>query len=174
MLLFLYLTTLRSTRLPGSPEAHVVLLRGSALTRAHAHARHADVGRGEPSPGADVGGVSPVPVQMWAGEPSPGVDVAAVPRASLQVRSHAAAQSRQPPACDGAPGTRLCSGVINSRDGRRPADGRSDAQDSALRASTCPRVRGTAVAPVPHAWLTCHIRHTRHVLKGCPLCTQST
>ena len=24
-------------------------------------------GRGEPSPGADVGGVSPVPVQMWAG-----------------------------------------------------------------------------------------------------------
>jgi hypothetical protein len=28
----------------------------------------ADVGRGgEPSPGADGGGVSPVPVQMWAG-----------------------------------------------------------------------------------------------------------
>jgi hypothetical protein len=25
-------------------------------------------GRGEPSPGADVGGVSPVPAQMWAGE----------------------------------------------------------------------------------------------------------
>jgi hypothetical protein len=24
-------------------------------------------GRGEPSPGADVGGVSPVPVQMWQG-----------------------------------------------------------------------------------------------------------
>ena len=24
-------------------------------------------GGGEPSPGADVGGVSPVPVQMWAG-----------------------------------------------------------------------------------------------------------
>jgi hypothetical protein len=44
-------------------------------------------GRGEPSPGADVGGVSPVPAQMWAGraqcrrrcgrgEPSAGADVA--------------------------------------------------------------------------------------------------
>ena len=33
-------------------------------------------GGGEPSPGADVAGVSPVPVQMWRGEPSPGADVA--------------------------------------------------------------------------------------------------
>jgi hypothetical protein len=29
----------------------------------------------EPSPGADVGRTSPVPVQMWEGEPSPGADV---------------------------------------------------------------------------------------------------
>jgi hypothetical protein len=46
-------------------------------------------GRGEPSPGADVAGVSPVPVQMWQGrgqsrcrcgkvEASPGADVAGV------------------------------------------------------------------------------------------------
>ena len=45
--------------------------------------------RGEPSPGSDVAGVSPVPVQMWQGsaqsrcrcgrgEPSPGADVAGV------------------------------------------------------------------------------------------------
>ncbi len=33
-------------------------------------------GRSEPSPGADVEGVSPVPVQIWAGEPCPGADVA--------------------------------------------------------------------------------------------------
>ena len=37
-------------------------------------------GRGEPSPGADVAGVSPVPVQTWTwGEPSPGAHVAGVP-----------------------------------------------------------------------------------------------
>ncbi len=46
-------------------------------------------GRGGPSPGADVGGVDPVLVQMWAGwaqsrcrcgrgEPSPGADVGGV------------------------------------------------------------------------------------------------
>jgi hypothetical protein len=34
--------------------------------------------RGEHSPGADVVGVSPVPVQMWLGEPSPGADVAGI------------------------------------------------------------------------------------------------
>ena len=33
---------------------------------------------GEPSPGADVGAVSPVPVQISAGEPSPGADVGGV------------------------------------------------------------------------------------------------
>ncbi len=38
-------------------------------------------GRGEPSPGADVAGLSPVPVPMWQG--SPGADVAAVLRESL-------------------------------------------------------------------------------------------
>jgi hypothetical protein len=32
----------------------------------------------EPSPGVDVAGVSPVPVQMWPGEPGPGADVVAV------------------------------------------------------------------------------------------------
>ncbi len=42
--------------------------------RARKHATRG-CGRGEPSPGADVGGASPVPVQMWAGEPSPGADV---------------------------------------------------------------------------------------------------
>ena len=36
---------------------------------------------GEPSRGADVAAVSPVPVQMWEGEPSPGADVAPRPRA---------------------------------------------------------------------------------------------
>ncbi len=42
--------------------------------------RSEDVVRGEPSPSADVAGVSPVPVQMWrgGGEPSPGADVARV------------------------------------------------------------------------------------------------
>jgi len=35
-------------------------------------------GRGEPSPGADAGGVGPVPVQMWQYEPNPGADVAGV------------------------------------------------------------------------------------------------
>ncbi len=35
-------------------------------------------GTGEPSPGADVAGGSPVPVQMCTGEPSPGADVAGV------------------------------------------------------------------------------------------------
>ena len=33
-------------------------------------------GRGEPSPGADVAGVSPVPVQTWVAGPSPGAVVA--------------------------------------------------------------------------------------------------
>jgi hypothetical protein len=37
--------------------------------------RRCRCGRGD-SPGADVAGVSPVPVQMWEGEPSPGADVA--------------------------------------------------------------------------------------------------
>jgi hypothetical protein len=34
--------------------------------------------QGEPSPGADVAAVSPVPVQMWQGEPSPGANVGGV------------------------------------------------------------------------------------------------
>ncbi len=56
----------------------------------------ADGARGEPSPGADVAGASPVPVQMWqgqaqswcrcgCGEPSPGADVAGVSRVPVQM-----------------------------------------------------------------------------------------
>jgi hypothetical protein len=36
---------------------------------------------GEPSPIADVGGVSPVPLHVGGGEPSPGAEVAAASRA---------------------------------------------------------------------------------------------
>jgi hypothetical protein len=35
--------------------------------RLHSPYARCRCGRGEPSPGADVAGVSPVPVQMWAG-----------------------------------------------------------------------------------------------------------
>ncbi len=64
------------------------------------------VGRGEPSPGADVAGVSPVPVQMWQGraqsrrrcgrgEPSPGADVwTGVSPVPVQMCGQGRAQSR--------------------------------------------------------------------------------
>ena len=42
------------------------------------HVRHDCDGSGEPSPGADVGGASPVPAQMWEVEPSPSADVGGV------------------------------------------------------------------------------------------------
>jgi hypothetical protein len=63
-------------------------------------------GRDEPSPGADVGGMSPVPVQMrqgraqsrcrcGRGEPSPGADVAGVGPIPVQMwqRWHVALQA---------------------------------------------------------------------------------
>jgi hypothetical protein len=72
-------------------------------------------GRGEPSPGADVAGVRPVPAQMWPGrarsrrrcgrgEPSPGADVARVGPVPAQMW-HGWAQSRR--RCGDSPRIRM-------------------------------------------------------------------
>ncbi len=59
--------------------------RPLAVLLRHRHARdpnlsfpRAAVARGEPGPGADVGGGSPVLGRMWEGEPGPGADVGPV------------------------------------------------------------------------------------------------
>ncbi len=53
-------------------------------------------GRGEPSPGADVAGVSPVPAQMWAGaSPVPAQMWATVRRAHTSERADGSALDRQ-------------------------------------------------------------------------------
>jgi hypothetical protein len=43
-------------------------------------------GAGEPCPVADLGGVSPVPVQKWEGKPSPGAGVASKGQAQSRCR----------------------------------------------------------------------------------------
>ncbi len=52
-------------------------------------------GSGEPSPGADVAGASPVPAQMWQGEPSPSVDVAVASPGPAQIWQGCAPEDEQ-------------------------------------------------------------------------------
>ena len=105
---------LRSCRFPAPPAAKERRSTGTCLThplhtltlapRTDARSRHISsgygparctCGRGEPSPGADVAGASPVPVRMWQrwaqsrcncgrGEPSAGADVAAARPAPVE------------------------------------------------------------------------------------------
>jgi hypothetical protein len=64
------------------------------------------------SPGADVAGVSRVPVQMWQGEPSPGADVAAVsPTNERRHNFTASTQLRAPPSGRDAGGCCMQSGA---------------------------------------------------------------
>ncbi len=51
-------------------------------------------GRGEPSPGADVGLVRPVPVQLWEGEPSPDCKCDTCDVRVVSTASHAFAMGR--------------------------------------------------------------------------------
>ena len=80
------------------PALQVVLGRLSAPAEWSQH----NIVRDMPSPGADVAGASPVPVQMWPDEPSPGADVGSGAR-------------RMDGTCDGA----LCATGAGRRAGGR-------------------------------------------------------
>ena len=61
------------------------------------HVRHDCDGSGEPSPGADVGGASPVLAQMWEVEPSPSADAGGVsPAPGADVAGAAVAECDAP------------------------------------------------------------------------------
>jgi hypothetical protein len=61
-------------------------------------------GGGEPSPGADVAGVSPVPAQMWRGLTFPGADVAGVSPVPAQMSRASGSGQRGAEGRPGEPG----------------------------------------------------------------------